>query len=79
MLYDFDTVLSLGLKDAVAQAKNQAATSQEGDAEIDALVQARATAKKERNFAEADRIRDQLKEMGILLVDTKEGTTWHRG
>ena len=39
---------------------------------------ARTEAKKARNFAEADRIRDQLKEMGIVLVDTKEGTTWHR-
>ena len=54
------------------------AAPQEGDAEIDALVQARTEAKKAKNFAEADRIRDQLKEMGIVLVDSKEGTTWHR-
>ena len=59
------------------QQKEQAAP-QEGDAEIDALVQARTEAKKAKNFAEADRLRDQLKEMGIVLVDSKEGTTWHR-
>ena len=78
LLYDFDTVLSLGLKEAVEKAQTEAAAPQEGDAEIDALVEARTAAKKARNFAEADRIRDQLKDMGIVLVDTKEGTTWHR-
>ena len=74
LLMEFDTVLSLGLDAAVAEE----AAPQEGDAEIDALVAARTAAKKERNFAEADRIRDLLKDMGIVLVDTKEGTTWHR-
>ena len=39
---------------------------------------ARAAAKKERNFAEADRIRNLLTERGITLIDTKEGTTWKR-
>ena len=75
LLAEFDAVLSLGLC-AAAEAKTEA--PQEGDAEIDALVAARTAAKKERNFAEADRIRDLLKDMGIVLVDTKEGTTWHR-
>ncbi len=78
LVYDFDTVLSLGLREAVENSKTEAAAPQEGDAEIDALVLARTEAKKAKNFAEADRIRDQLKEMGIVLVDTKEGTTWHR-
>ena len=70
----------LGLDLLAAAQKQQAekAAPQEGDAEIDALVQARTDAKKAKNFAEADRIRDQLKEMGIVLVDSKEGTTWHR-
>lgn len=78
LVYDFDTVLSLGLQEAVENSKTEAAAPQEGDAEIDALVLARTEAKKAKNFAEADRIRDQLKEMGIVLVDTKEGATWHR-
>ena len=38
----------------------------------------RAMAKKAKNFAEADRLRDELKAMGIEVVDTKEGATWKR-
>ena len=50
--------------------------AQEGglsDAEIDAQIAARSAAKKAKNFAEADRIRKQLDEAGIILEDTKEG------
>lgn len=50
----------------------------EGDARIDALVEARAEAKKARNFAEADRIRADLAAEGILLEDSPTGTTWRR-
>ena len=78
LIGEFDTVLSLSLLETAAKKREETAAPQEGDAEIDALVAARTEAKKARNFAEADRIRDQLKEMGIVLVDTKEGTTWHR-
>jgi cysteinyl-tRNA synthetase len=49
-----------------------------GDARIDALVAARSQAKKDRNFAEADRIRDELAADGILLEDGPEGTAWRR-
>ena len=48
-------------------------------AEIDQKVDARNTAKKARNFAEADRIRDELKAAGIILEDGPGGTTWRRG
>lgn len=78
LIGQFDTVLGLGLMDAAEKQQKEQAAPQEGDAEIDALVQARTEAKKAKNFAEADRLRDQLKEMGIVLVDSKEGTTWHR-
>jgi len=47
--------------------------------EISRLIQERAEARKRRDFATADRIRDQLKEKGILLEDTPEGTVWRRG
>ena len=50
----------------------------EGDPEIDALVLQRAEAKKAKNFAEADRIRDELKARGITVTDTKEGASWKR-
>ena len=79
-LEDFDRVLSLNLLEAAAklrvkQAQEEAANA---DPEIDALVAARTAAKKERNFAEADRIRDELKERGIEIIDTPQGTKWRK-
>ena len=50
----------------------------EGDAEIDALVMKRYEAKKAKNFAEADRIRDELKGRGIEITDVKGGACWKR-
>ena len=40
------------------------------------LIEARNAARKAKNFKEADRIRDELKSMGVELEDTKDGTTW---
>ncbi len=48
------------------------------DQEIETLIENRRQARKERNFAEADRIRDELVEQGVLLEDSPSGTTWHR-
>jgi cysteinyl-tRNA synthetase len=45
-------------------------------AEVEKLVAARDAARKARNFTEADRIRDELAKMGVVLHDTKDGTTW---
>ena len=87
MLSEIDSVLGLGLLTAAEKAraaKPKAAAAQteavfgEGDPEIDALVLRRQQARKEKNWAEADRIRDELTNMGITLVDTKEGVHWSR-
>jgi len=48
------------------------------DEAIDALVAERATAKKQRNFARADQIRNELAEKGIVLEDSKDGVRWKR-
>ena len=48
------------------------------DAEIEALIDARNAARKARNFAESDRVRDELLSRGILLEDTPAGTRWRR-
>lgn len=53
---------------------------EEGDktlaAEVEALIAARQAARKEKNWAEADRIRDKIKDMGIILEDTPQGVKW---
>ena len=48
------------------------------DADIEALIQERQAARKERNFARADEIRDELLAKGIILEDTREGVKWKR-
>lgn len=46
--------------------------------EIEAAIEARKAARKNRDFAEADRIRDTLAEQGVILKDSREGTRWYR-
>ena len=48
------------------------------DAEIEALIEERQAARKEKNFQRADEIRDILLEKGIILKDTREGVQWKR-
>ncbi len=90
VLGSFDRVLGLRLLErAAAIREREAAQVQsggaggytvtgEGDGEIDALVLKRYEAKKAKNFAEADRIRDELKGMGIEVTDRKDGASWRR-
>lgn len=49
------------------------------DEEIEALIEKRTQARKDRNFQLADEIRDQLKEMNIIIEDTPQGIRWKRG
>jgi len=48
------------------------------DEDVEKLIEARQNARKEKNWAEADRIRDELKAQGIVLEDTPQGVKWHR-
>lgn len=48
------------------------------DEEINAMVEERIQARKDKNFARADEIRNQLQELGIILEDTPQGVRWHR-
>ena len=91
VLGDFDSVLSLSLLEKAdkkrEELKKQAVTagqftivseSGESDAEVEAKIMARQDAKKAKNFAEADRIRDELKAAGIEVTDIPHGAKWKR-
>ena len=90
VLADFDYVLGL---DLIAKADKKRAElaaapkagvftiiseSGETDASVEVLIQARQDAKKAKNFAEADRIRDELKAQGIEVTDIAGGAKWKR-
>lgn len=56
------------------------ATDESGlsDSQIEALIQQRQAARKAKNFAQGDRIRNELQAQGITLIDSPDGTRWHR-
>ncbi len=68
----------LGLLQQAPQAFLQTGVSL-SEADIQAQIQARAQAKKDRDFATADRIRQELAAQGVVLKDSPTGTTWERG
>jgi cysteinyl-tRNA synthetase len=90
LIGEFDQVLGLELLQKAEAKRAELAAQQststacgytvtgEGDPAVDALVMQRYEAKKAKNFAEADRIRDELKAQGIEIVDTKDGASWKR-
>ena len=91
VLGDFDRVLGLSLLEKAAkkreELKKQTVTageftiiseSGEADAEVEAKIRARQDAKKAKNFAEADRIRDELKAAGVEVTDIPHGAKWKR-
>ena len=87
----FDTVLGLSLLEKAAAKREELKRQQvaagqftivsesgESDAEVEAKIMARQDAKKAKNFAEADRIRDELKAAGIEVTDIPHGAKWKR-
>ncbi|WP_447730069.1 cysteine--tRNA ligase [Pseudoxanthomonas suwonensis] len=70
--------LALGLLQQAPEAWFSRGASGDDDARIQALVDERSAAKKSRDFARADAIRDQLAAEGILLEDTPQGVRWKR-
>ena len=80
------SVLCVGLLDAAKEMKKEAEKPQESSAsadispelkeKIESLIAERAMAKREKNFARADEIRQELDEMGIVIKDTREGTVY---
>lgn len=77
LIDDFDKVLSLGIIEHANTLNTVTVDDADAD-KIEALINERAAAKKEKNFAKADEIRNQLSEMGIEIKDTREGTVWTR-
>ena len=88
-IFVMDKVLSLSvIENAIESADRQAESSASrndphaGDpeaAQIEALLEERSAAKKARDFARADQIREQLSRRGITIIDTPSGPTWKRG
>ena len=75
---DMDKVLGLGLENAVSNTSKEEknAENDEFSQEIEDLIAKRAEAKKTKDFAKADSIRQSLKDRGIILEDSPAGTTW---
>jgi cysteinyl-tRNA synthetase len=71
-------LLGLLQRDASAFLQGAVAAGDRAADDIEALIAARAAAKKAKNFAEADRIRKELLDTGIVLEDTAQGTVWRR-
>ena len=84
-LADFDTVLCLNLLTNAAKLNEKKEDATEAPVsndpfaqEVERLIVERKEAKAAKNYAEADRIRAYLLEKGVVLIDTKEGTTWKK-
>jgi len=58
--------------------KSSADSAAISEADIEALIQARVDAKKAKQYQRADEIREELKAVGVILEDSREGTTWRR-
>lgn len=77
IINDFDKVLSLDLTKGAIEEKKEENIDSELETYINEMIAKRAEAKKNKDFAIADTIRDELASKGIILKDTREGTTYH--
>ena len=71
-------VIGLLEREPMAYLQGGAGAGGLDEAAIEQMIVDRAAAKKNKNFAEADRIRDELKAAGIVLDDSQQGTSWRR-
>ncbi|GHU06882.1 cysteine--tRNA ligase [Spirochaetia bacterium] len=83
--FDMDNVLGLGLADTALEASKPVELSAEDaeaaaalSEEVERAITERAVAKKAKDYAKADGIRNALKEKGVILEDTPSGTVWHK-
>ena len=76
LIKDFDQVLSLNLTSAYAAKEEESAVDEELEAYILSRIEERKAAKKQKDYAKADAIRQELLEQGIVLEDTREGVKW---
>lgn len=74
------TLVSLAQVLGFVASPSAEATDESGlsDAQIETLIQQRLAARKAKNFAEGDRIRNELQAQGITIIDSPDGTRWHR-
>lgn len=77
LVEDFDKVLSLDLIKKAGNCEKEEISSELVEV-INQKIAERASAKKQRDFALADKIRDELLEMGIEIKDTREGVVWNK-
>lgn len=74
LIKDFDKVLSLGLIEAAEKASAKSEDEEALPEEISALAEQRKAARKEKNFALADELRDKITALGYVITETREGT-----
>lgn len=76
LIESFERVLSLGLLDEEEQTGSETKADAELTAYIEEMLEKRREAKKAKDFAKADEIRNELMEKGVSIKDTREGTVW---
>ena len=76
LVADFFKIFGLKLDQPREEYAKKGANDGIDTAKIEALIAARKEARANKNWAESDRIRDELAAMNVVIKDSKEGTTW---